>query len=65
MSDKSDTWICRKCGKPLETQKVVFVYMGHTFSHDVPKCPQCGSVMISSQLADGKITEVETMLEDK
>jgi len=61
----NDTWICRKCGKPLETQKVVFEYLGHSFSHEVPRCPQCGKVLISGLLADGKITEVETTLEDK
>jgi rubredoxin len=65
MADMNDAWICRKCGVPLVTQKVVFEYLGHSFSHDVPKCPQCGKVMISGELAEGKVVEVETMLEDK
>ena len=60
-----EAWTCRKCGIPLKTQKVVFEYLGHSFSHELPKCPQCGKVMISGQLAEGKMVEVETLLEDK
>lgn len=61
----NDNWICRKCGQPLVLQKVVFTYLGHSFSHELPKCPQCGQVMIPGDLAEGKMAEVETTLEDK
>lgn len=57
--------VCRKCGVKLQVQKVVFEYIGSNFTHDLPCCPQCGDVFISSQLAEGKIAEVEQMLEDK
>jgi len=42
-----------------------FSYLGHEFTHPVPKCPICGFVYIPEELATGKISEVETMLEDK
>jgi NAD-dependent SIR2 family protein deacetylase len=58
-------WTCRKCGCGLKTQKVVFDYLGHSFSHELPRCPQCGKALITGELAEGKITEVETTLEDK
>ena len=60
-----EVWTCRKCGKPLTQKKVVFTYLGHSFSHELPQCPQCGKTMISGELAGGKMVEVETMLEDK
>ncbi|MBQ6360772.1 MAG: C_GCAxxG_C_C family protein [Lachnospiraceae bacterium] len=31
----------------------------------LPACPVCGNVMIDEELADGKIAEVEELLEDK
>jgi predicted RNA-binding Zn-ribbon protein involved in translation (DUF1610 family) len=63
--EMDDQWSCRTCGIPLKKQKVVLTYLGHSFSHELPQCPQCGKVMITGELAEGKITEVETMLEDK
>ena len=63
--DMDEGWTCRKCGKPLEQKKVVFTYLGHSFSHTLPQCPQCGKTMVSGKLAGGKMVEVETLLEDK
>ncbi len=60
-----ENWICRKCGRPLEKKKVVFDYLGSHFAHELPCCPVCGKVFISAELAEGKIAEVEQMLEDK
>ena len=60
-----DGWICRKCGKALTPQKTVFEYLGHSFSHELPICPQCGNALIISDLAEGKMAEVEATLEDK
>jgi len=57
--------ICRKCNEKLALKKVVFEYIGSNFTYDLPCCPKCGDVFISAQLAEGKITEVEQMLEDK
>ena len=57
--------ICAKCKVPLEPIEARFSYLGHDFTHSVPKCPECGFVFIPEELATGKISEVETMLEDK
>ena len=58
-------WKCRKCGEPLGERKVVFDYLGLTFSETLPCCSKCGQVLVSKELAEGKMVEVETMLEDK
>ena len=60
-----ENWVCRKCGKPLVKKKVVFDYLGSRFAHELPCCPVCGNVFISAELAEGRIAEVEQMLEDK
>jgi RNase P subunit RPR2 len=60
-----EKWTCRRCGKPLVQEKTVFEYLGHTMSHELLKCPQCGKVLVPGKLAEGKIAETETMLEDK
>ena len=65
MSDKERRWKCGKCSQELVQQKVVFNYLGHTFSHDLPACPDCGQVIISKELAEGRIAELEEELEDK
>jgi ribosomal protein L37AE/L43A len=58
-------WKCGKCGQELKTSKTVFSYLGHTFAHDVPVCPACGKIFISEELAEGRMAEVEALLEDK
>jgi hypothetical protein len=35
------------------------------FPVDLPKCPKCGQVLITEDLALGKMAEVEKLLEDK
>ena len=60
-----EKWTCRKCGVPLIEQKVVFEYLGHSVSQEMPKCPRCGKVLIPADLAEGRMAEVEAMLEDK
>jgi predicted RNA-binding Zn-ribbon protein involved in translation (DUF1610 family) len=57
--------ICNRCGVPLENRKVLFEYMKRTYSHSVPVCPKCGKVYISRELAEGRMAEIETILEDK
>lgn len=57
--------ICYKCQKELELKKTEFTYLGHTFFHEVPRCPQCGLVYISEELVKSRISEVEMQLEDK
>ena len=65
MESGNGGWKCRKCGKELVPEKVVFDYLGHTFSETLDRCPHCGRAMIPGELAEGKMAEVETMLEDK
>jgi ribosomal protein S27AE len=65
MTEKERKWKCGKCSQVLTLQKVVFDYLGHTFSHEVPACPKCGQVFISKELAEGRIAELEEELEDK
>lgn len=58
-------WKCAKCGAALEMKKVVFSYMGRSFGHEVPTCPKCGRVLITKELALGRMAEVEILMEDK
>ena len=58
-------WICAKCGLNLEPAPVTVEYLGNEFTAELPVCPGCGLVMISEELALGKMSEVEQILEDK
>ena len=62
---KANEWIYAKCSAALVPKKKMFSYMGSVFSHEVPRCPVCGIVFISKELADGKMAEVERLMEDK
>ena len=66
MTNKANAnWICEKCGVLLTPKNTIFAYMGQTFSHEVMRCPTCGLVFIPKELADGKMAEVEQLMEDK
>ncbi len=65
MNGSEKKWQCGKCGAGLVTTKVAFEYMGRTFDHEVPACPVCKKVFVSKELAQGKMAEVETLMEDK
>lgn len=56
---------CLKCGIPMEPGKVTVSYMGSNFPVELLKCKKCGLVLITEELALGKILEVEKTLEDK
>lgn len=58
-------WMCRTCGDPLELLPVDITYMGSSFQVDLPRCPKCGYTFIPPDLAEGKMLEVEKILEDK
>lgn len=58
-------WMCRKCNRPLEVVTVTVEYMENQFTTELPACPDCGFVLISEELALGKLAEVEQLLEDK
>jgi ribosomal protein S27E len=58
-------WRCRMCGEELKNTQAICEYMQRSFSEELLRCPKCGQVLITSSLADGKMHEVEEMLEDK
>lgn len=62
--DYSD-WKCSTCEIALESKKTVFEYMKRSFSHEVLCCPNCGKVFIPKALAEGRMAEVEKLLEEK
>lgn len=59
------TLICTACQCPLETKRVDFEYVGHTFFADALRCPVCGQVYLPEELVKGRVAEVEMQLEDK
>ncbi|MDA8307269.1 MAG: hypothetical protein M0Z81_10620 [Deltaproteobacteria bacterium] len=58
-------WLCSKCGLPLEIGKVDVGYLGSVFPVDLYRCSQCGQVFVPEDIAQGKMAEVEKLLEDK
>lgn len=63
--EEMQSWICGKCQSPLELKPVRIEYLGNAFPVDLPKCPNCGLILIPESLALGKMAEVEQALEDK
>jgi hypothetical protein len=57
--------LCAACQTPLVLAKVNVAYLGNAFPVDLPRCPSCGQVYVSEELALGKMVEVEKQLEDK
>ncbi len=57
--------ICLACGVALEPGKIEASYLGQSFPVDLPRCPKCGFVYVSEDLASGKMLKVEQALEDK
>jgi hypothetical protein len=62
---RAEGWICAKCGVALELLPADATYMGSSFQVDLPRCPVCGLTFIPPDLAEGKMLEVEKLLEDK
>jgi ribosomal protein S27AE len=58
-------WSCGKCGQHLQPVSVNIEYMGSSFFVELPGCPTCGTILIDSELALGRMLEVEKLLEDK
>jgi hypothetical protein len=58
-------WMCAKCALTLEMGKVNIGYLGHYFTVDLPRCSRCGQLLITADLAMGKMVEAEKFLEDK
>lgn len=58
-------WKCGKCGVELQNGLIRATYLGNDFEVEELKCPSCGMVLITEDLALGKMLEVEQSLEDK
>ena len=57
--------VCGACGVPLETGQDEASYLGQSFPVELPRCPSCGFVYVSEDLALGRMLKVEQALEDK
>ncbi|MCT8978535.1 DNA-binding protein [Clostridium sp. CX1] len=64
-SEEQVPWICFNCGINLQLRKTNVTYLGGNFEVELMKCPKCGMVLITEELAAGKMLEVEKGLEDK
>ena len=58
-------WTCGKCHVPLVSGKVTVTYLGSVFPLELPRCPQCGFILVPESLALGKMLKAEQALEDK
>lgn len=58
-------WQCARCNRELVLGPVTVEYLGNRFTTELAKCPNCGFVLVSENLALGKMAEVEQVLEDK
>ncbi|GAB6908136.1 conserved hypothetical protein [Desulfosarcina cetonica] len=58
-------WKCFRCDQPLVAESVIAIYLGNNITTQLPQCPTCHSVLVSEELAVGKIAEVEKLLENK
>ncbi len=58
-------WLCDRCQSPLEQKKMLVYYLKNSFEVYLPCCPQCKLTLIPKSLAEGKMLEVEKLLEDK
>jgi hypothetical protein len=65
LAEEAATWTCAACGEALEIVKVGFTYMKGNFEVDLPACKGCGLVLVSEELATGKMADAERILEDK
>ena len=65
LPNEAGEWSCAACGGELEIMKVGFTYMKGNFEVDLPACRNCGLVLVSEELATGKMADAERILEDK
>ena len=57
--------ICRRCRMVMEIARTDFSYLTYSFHAELPRCPGCGQVFVPEELVKGRMTQVETELEDK
>ena len=64
-SGSSGRFLCSRCRCQLELTEIHVTCLERHFTHKVPRCPQCGQVYITEELAEGKIAQLEKSLEEK
>ncbi len=64
-SPSGGDWVCGQCGEVLVSAGVHVRYLGTTLSIDLLKCPRCGMVMVTEEVAIGRMADAEQALEDK
>lgn len=57
--------ICDKCNVEMQLIEVQFKYLSRSFRYKVPRCPQCGQVSLPEELVNGRMSDVEAMIEEK
>lgn len=62
---EKNEWTCARCSIDLEFAKVQITYVGCGFTIDALRCPQCHLVLVTEDMAVGKLAEAERVLEDK
>lgn len=63
--EEKDKIVCFKCNVELTALNTFFTYLNSTFSAEILRCPECGQVYITEELAETKIAKAEELLEDK
>lgn len=56
---------CLRCNTALEPGEVSVSYLGSSFPVNLLRCPRCGFVLVTEELAVGRMLRVEKTLEDK
>ena len=63
--EKKQILIFDRCKVEMQEMDTQFSYLGRSFRHKVNRCPECGQVCLSEELVNGRMSEVESMMEDK
>jgi hypothetical protein len=58
-------WLCALDGRPIEPRSVTLSYLVAGFPVRLPACLEHGMVLITEELATGRMLEAELALEDK
>lgn len=57
--------ICDRCKVEMEEIDTNFSYLDRTFRHKALRCPECGQVFLPEKLVTGRMSEVESLIEEK